>query len=329
MSLHKPVRRIAVVGTGAVGASWTSLYLARGFDVVATDPSPEAEATLRRYVDAAWSALSVLGLSPKASPEHLDFTSDVGQAVFDADFIQENGPDREDMKVKLFGAIDDAAPHDSIIASSSSVVMMSVMQAACQHPERCVIGHCSNPPHIIPLVEVVGGARTCGDAITRTMAFYRSIGKKPIHVRKEVMGHATDRLQAALYREIAHLIANGVLDVADADAAVYWGVGLRWAAVGPSLGFHLAGGAGGIRHFVEHLGQTTTALDELERSAAVPTAVQNAIVDAVLREAGDRSLQQLEHHRDERLLDLLRERTRDRRARPTAHRRTPRIKPRP
>ncbi len=149
------------------------------------------------------------------------------------------------------------------------------------------------------------------------MAFYRSIGKKPIHVRKEVMGHATDRLQAALYREIAHLIANGVLDVADADAAVYWGVGPRWAAVGPSLGFHLAGGAGGIRHFVEHLGQTTTALDELEHSAAVPTAVQNAIVDAVLREAGDRSLEQLEHHRDEALLDLLRGRIRDRRARPS------------
>jgi 3-hydroxyacyl-CoA dehydrogenase len=329
MSLRKPIRRIAVVGTGAVGASWTSLYLARGFDVVATDPAPDAEATLRRHVDAAWTALTVLGLSPKASPEHLDFTMSVREAVFDADFIQENGPEREDRKIELLGAIDDGAPHDSIIASSSSVVMMSVMQAACQHPERCVIGHCSNPAHINPLVEVVGGARTGDDAIARTMAFYRSIGKKPIHVRKEVKGHATQRLQAALYREIAHLIADGVLNVADADAAVYWGVGLRWAAIGPSLEFHLAGGADGIRHFVEHLGQTTSALDELERPAAVPAAVQNLIVDAVLREAGDRSLQQLAHHRDEALLDLLRGRTTDRRVSPGIHRRIPRIRRRP
>src|SRR4051812_26823651 len=147
MSFNKPIRRVAIVGTGVIGASWAALYLARGFNVVATDPAPNAEANLRRYVDAAWKDLTALGLSPKASRDNLRFTPDLKEALTNADFVQENGPERKDFKIKLFADMDAAAPLDSIIASSSSGLTMSVMQSACKHPERCVIGHPFNPPH--------------------------------------------------------------------------------------------------------------------------------------------------------------------------------------
>src|SRR6266850_4225126 len=160
MSYNKPIRRIAIVGTGVIGASWAAQYLARGFDVIATDPGPNAEANLRAYVDAAWPALTQVGLSAAASRDRLSFTTDMKKALAQADFVQENAPERPDFKIKLFAEMDDATPVDSIIASSSSGITMSVMQSQCKRPERCVIGHPFNPPHVIPLVEVVGGAKT-------------------------------------------------------------------------------------------------------------------------------------------------------------------------
>ena len=159
MSFDKPIRRIAVVGTGVIGASWAAQYLARGFDVVATDPAPNAEANLRKYVDEAWDQLDEIGLSPGASRDRLSFTTDMKQALAQADLVQENGPERPDFKIKLFADMDEATPVDSIIASSSSGITPSVMQSKCKHPERVLVGHPFNPPHIIPLVEVVGGAR--------------------------------------------------------------------------------------------------------------------------------------------------------------------------
>src|SRR3954454_7651045 len=188
MSLNKPIHRIAIVGTGVIGASWSAQYLARGFDVVATDPAADAEANLRKYVDDAWEQLQAIGLSPGASRDRLSFTKDMKQALAQADFVQENGPERPDFKTKFFAEMDDAAPADSIIASSSSGITPSVMQARCKHPERVLVGHPFNPPHIIPLVEVVGGAKTAPAAIRRAMAFYASIGKRPIQLRKELPG---------------------------------------------------------------------------------------------------------------------------------------------
>src|SRR6202140_2563282 len=228
MSYNKPIRRIAIVGAGVIGASWAAEFLARGFDVIATDPAPNAEANLRKYIDAAWPSLTALGLDKSASRDRLSFTPDLKKALRDADFVQENGPERKDFKVQLFADMDAATPPDSIIASSSSGLTMSVMQSACKHPERCVIGHPFNPPHVIPLVEVVAGAKTSSETVQQAISFYTSIGKKPIHVRKEMVGHVANRLQAALYREVVYLIEQGVLDVADSDAAVCWGPGLRW-----------------------------------------------------------------------------------------------------
>jgi len=211
----REIRNIAIVGTGVIGASWAALYLAHGLNVVATDPAPNAEANLRRYIDAAWKDLTALGISPNGSRDHLRFTPALKEAVAGADLVQENGPERKDFKIKLFADMDAAAPKDSIIASSSSGLTMSVMQSACKYPERCVIGHPFNPPHMVPLVEVVAGEKTSPETVERAISFYTSIGKRPIHVRKEVVGHVANRLQAALYREVVYLIEQGVLDVAD------------------------------------------------------------------------------------------------------------------
>src|SRR3954464_3496658 len=186
MSYNKPIRRIAIVGAGVIGASWAAEYLARGFDVITTDPGPNAEANLRKYVDEAWKDLTNIGLSKGASRDRLSFTTDMKKALSQADLVQENGPERPDFKMKLFADMDDATPPDSIIASSSSGITPSVMQAKCKRPERVPVGHPFNPPHIIPLVEVVGGAKTSPEAIQAAMAFYASIGKKPIQLRKEL-----------------------------------------------------------------------------------------------------------------------------------------------
>ncbi len=306
MAYDKPIHRIAIVGTGVIGASWAALYLARGLSVVATDPAPNAEANLRRYIDAAWKDLTVIGLSPNASRDRLQFTLDMKKALADADFVQENGPERQDFKIKLFADMDAAAPSDSIIASSSSGLTMSVMQSACTHADRCVIGHPFNPPHVVPLVEVVAGERTSPQAVQRAIAFYGSIGKKPIHVRKEVVGHVANRLQAALYREVVHLIEHGVLDVADSDAAVCWGPGLRWGVMGPNLLFHLGGGQGGIRHFMEHLsGPVSTWWKDLGTLTEFSPQIKQTIIDGVLKEAGNRSIEELERERDTMLLEVL------------------------
>jgi 3-hydroxyacyl-CoA dehydrogenase len=315
MAKNKQIRNIAIVGTGVIGASWAALYLARGFNVTATDPAPNAEANLRKFIDAAWKDLTVIGLSPNASRDHLKFTTDMKKALADADLVQENGPERQDFKIKLFADMDAATPEDSIIASSSSGLTMSVMQSACKHPERCVIGHPFNPPHMVPLVEVVAGAKTSPETVERTISFYTSIGKRPIHVRKEVVGHVANRLQAALYREVVYLIEQGVLDVADSDAAVCWGPGLRWGLMGPNLLFHLAGGEGGIQHFMQHLsGPVATWWKDLGAITEFSSEVKQTIVNGVLKQANGRSIAELERERDGMLLELLATRSKGERA---------------
>jgi 3-hydroxyacyl-CoA dehydrogenase len=306
MGKNKEIRNVAIVGTGVIGASWAALYLARGLKVVATDPAPNAEANLRKYIDAAWKDLAVIGLSPNASRDHLKFTLDMKEALRDADLVQENGPERKDFKIKLFADMDAATPPDSIIASSSSGLTMSVMQSACKHPERCVIGHPFNPPHVVPLVEVVAGEKTSPETVQRAISFYESVGKKPIHVRKEVVGHVANRLQAALYREVVYLIEQGVLDVADSDVAVCWGPGLRWGLMGPNLLFHLGGGPGGIQHFMEQFtGPLATWWKDLGTITEFSPQVKQTIIDGVQKEAGNRSIEELEGERDSMLLELL------------------------
>jgi 3-hydroxyacyl-CoA dehydrogenase len=304
MSFNKPVRRIAIVGTGVIGASWAAEYLARSFDVVATDPGPNAEANLHKYVDEAWEQLEAIGLSPGASRDRLTFTPDMNAALAQADLVQENAPERPEFKMKLFADMDDATPLDSIIASSSSGITPSVMQSKCKRPERVLVGHPFNPPHIIPLVEVVGGAKTSPDAIQAAMAFYTSIGKKAIHLKKELPGHVANRLQAALYREMLYLIEQEVLSVEDMDAAVAYGPGLRWGVMGQSLQWHLGGGEGGIKHFMDHLMDPLAGMMKALGTPNITPELKQTVIDGVLREAAGRSVEQLAKNENEVLIGL-------------------------
>jgi len=305
MSSDQTIRRIAIVGTGVIGASWAALFLAHGLEVVATDPVPNAEETLRRYIDNAWPSLEQLGLSAGASKKRLSFTTTLGDALDGADLVQENGPERPDFKIKLFADMGSVTPERTILASSSSGIPIGVSQSQCKHPVRCVIAHPFNPPHLIPLVEIVGGEKTSPATIERSIAFYASVGKRPIHVKKEVVGHVANRLQAALYREIVYLIEQDVLSVSDADAAVSWGPGLRWGLMGPNLLFHLGGGQAGIHHFMEHLaGPIATWWKDLGSPEFTPE-LKEKISQGVLAEAGDQSIDQLAAERDRLLLGLL------------------------
>jgi carnitine 3-dehydrogenase len=249
------VRRVAVVGTGVIGASWAALFLAHGLDVVATDPAPGAEKRLRADVAAAWPTVAPV---EGASQDRLTFTPDPADAVAEADFVQENGPEREDVKHDLVAVLDGAARPDVVIASSSSGMLPTAIARGCpHHPERLLVGHPFNPPHLIPLVEVVPGERTSEDAIERALAFYSALGKRPIRLRQEVPGHVANRLQAALWQEAYSLVERGVATVADIDAAIANGPGLRWAILGPFANKHLSGGDGGLAHDLEHLGPPT------------------------------------------------------------------------
>ena len=251
------VQRVAVVGTGVIGASWAAHFLTHGLDVTATDPSPGAEQRLRSDVAAIWPTLTP---AAGGSPERLAFTSDVAAAVADADFVQENGPEREDVKHEVFAVLDTAARPGVVLASSSSGLLPSVIARGCpRHPERVVIGHPFNPPHLIPLVEVVPGEKTSEQAVEAALAFYTAVGKKPIRLRQELPGHVANRLQAALWQEAYSLVERGVATVADIDTAIAHGPGLRWAVLGPFANQHLSGGPGGIAHVLEHLGPPTEA----------------------------------------------------------------------
>jgi 3-hydroxyacyl-CoA dehydrogenase len=293
MTDTKPIRRIAIIGTGVIGASWSSLFLAKGLQVVATDIAPNAEAALRKFVETAWPALKRLGLSPGASQSNLTFTPDIAQALAGSDLVQENGPERIEFKQKLYGQLDELLPPDVIIASSSSGLTMSEIQkGAASHPERCVIAHPFNPPHLIPLTEIVGGAKTSEATIRRATEFYKSVGQRTVRLNKEMPGHVANRLQAALSREVYYLVAEGVVSAADVDTALSWGTGLRW-------------GVTGSQHFFQQFTGPMTAWWKTLGAPVLTPDVQKKLIESVHAEAGSRTIAELEAERDEILLGLI------------------------
>jgi 3-hydroxyacyl-CoA dehydrogenase len=306
MAGNKPISQVAIIGTGVIGASWAALFLAKGLDVVATDIAPNAEDSLRRFIDAAWPALERLGIAPGASPLRLVFTANLPEAVKGADLVQENGPERIDFKKQLYGQLDELLPSDVIIASSSSGLTMSEIQSGCPlHPERCVIAHPFNPPHLIPLVEIVGGAKTSEETIRRASGFYTALGKRTVRLHKEVPGHVANRLQAALAREVYHLVNEGVVSVSDVDTALCWGPGLRWGIMGQVLLNHLGGGQGGMEHFLQQFTGPMTAWWKVLGSPVLTPELQQKLIAGVHAEVGSRSIDDLAAERDEVLLGLL------------------------
>ena len=306
MSEHKPIRRVAIIGTGVIGASWAALFLAQGLDVVATDVAPDAEVKLRNFVDGAWPALEELGLAPGASRGRLVFEASLEDAVRDVDLVQENGPERIDFKRELYGKLDGLLPATTLIASSSSGLTMTEIQKGCpSHPERCFIGHPFNPPHLIPLVELVAGAQTSEETIERAAAFYDGLGKKTVRLKKEVPGHVANRLAAALLREVMYLVDEDVISVADIDAAVSYGPGLRWGVMGPMLLYHLGGGAGGIDHWFDQFTGPVSAWWKVLGDPQITPQMRAKVTAGVMEEVAGRSIDALEAQRDRELMGLL------------------------
>jgi carnitine 3-dehydrogenase len=299
------VRRVACIGAGVIGGGWAAHFLARGYDVVAWDPAPDAQARLRDLIATAWPALEALGLAADASPDRLRIASTLQAALAGAGFIQESAPERLDLKRELLAAIDRAAPPEVVIGSSTSGFSMSAMQPAAPGAARMVVGHPFNPPYLIPLVEVVGGDRTDPEAVAWALAFYRAAGKYALELARELPGFIANRLQDAMWREALHMVAAGEATVAQIDAAITTGPGLRWPIMGPCLTFHLAGGAGGMAHMLDHFGP---ALEEpWTRLQAPPLTreLRDRMVDGCAAEAAGRSIDDLVRERDAKLVAIL------------------------
>ncbi|MEU0264671.1 3-hydroxyacyl-CoA dehydrogenase NAD-binding domain-containing protein [Nocardioides sp. NPDC006303] len=284
------VRTLGVVGTGAIGVSWVVLGLEHGLDVVAWDPAEGAEERLRAQI-------------PEGSLRFAEGLEEVGR---DADLVLESGPERLEVKREIFAALDAAAAPDVLLTSSSSGLMPSTFQDACtHHSERVLVAHPFNPPHLVPLVEVVGGSATSAEAVDAALETLRHLGKRPIHIRREVPGHVANRLQAALWREAYHLVDQGIVSVADIDTAIADGPGLRWSLLGPFATQHLSGGPGGLGHVLEHLGPPMVEWwDDLGHPKLTAGLVEK-LVDGVDEELDGTSAEDLVARRDQALRRLL------------------------
>ncbi len=300
------MKPVAVIGTGTIGAGWAALFLAHGYDVHAHDPTSGAERRLRADVTSAWPALTRLTLAEGADPDRLAFHADPAAAVDGTQFVQESAPEDPALKAPLLRALDDAAPADTVIASSSSGLMPTTLQGMCErHPERILVGHPFHPAALVPLVEVVPGVATTNAVVQAAVAFYTSVGKRPIVVRQEVPGHVTNRLQAALWREAYSLVERGVASVSDIDAAISNGPGLRWALIGPLVGQHLSGGPGGMAHTLRHLGPPAQAwMDDLG-APQLTAELAALLVAGVDDELAALDQDELVTARDTLLVDLL------------------------
>ena len=299
------VGEIALLGTGTIGASWATYFLARGFSVTAWDPAAGSESRLRTFIDAAWPAMERLGLGPGADATRVRVVDGPEAAVERAVFVQENAPEDLALKRALYRQIDPVLTADTVVASSASGLLISALQEGLRNRARFVVGHPFNPPHLVPLVEVVGGRDTDPETVDWALAFYNAHGKRAIRVEREVPGHIANRLQAALLREAFHLLLSGAASAADIDAALSNGPGLRWAFMGPFLTMHLAGGEGGTRGALHHFGP---GLESWWADLGAPRLDEDAIqtmsraVDEML--AGQ-SIPALAAERDSRLLAVL------------------------
>lgn len=244
--------RVAALGGGLIGRSWTALFLAAGRSVTVYDVAPGVESRTREFVEAQWPVLERLGLATTPAPTgELAFSADPRAAVEGAGFVQESIPERIALKHELYGAVEPVLAEGAVVASSASGLTLTELQGGWADPAPLVLGHPFNPPHLIPLVEVMGNERTGAGVVTAAREFYESVGKVTIEVRREVPGHVANRLQAALWREAIHLVNEGVASVEDVDKAVSAGPGLRWAVLGPTQLFHL-GADHGLAEFCEH-----------------------------------------------------------------------------
>jgi carnitine 3-dehydrogenase len=303
--MSNQIKTVGIAGAGLIGAGWAARFLARGLDVVCFDPAPAAEARVKAAVKVAWpSILKLMGVE-KVKKGKLSFTADVAEMAKKADFVQEAAPEREDLKIKLFAAIDKASRPDVIIASSSSGFLPSRLQSKCKNPERVIIGHPFNPVYLLPLVEAVGGNRTSVEALERAAAFYESVGMKVLRLKKEIDGYICDRLQEALWREALNILDKDIGTTADIDDSIVYSAGMRWAIMGSFMTYHLAGGPGGMRHFIAQFDPTLELPWTDLKFPKWNKALETRLVEGCEAQAGGKTVAAWEARRNAVLVDMM------------------------
>lgn len=302
---QREIKRIAVIGTGVIGTGWVARFLAHGYDVVATDPAPNAKARMATMLERAWSALKHKGLPEVASLERLQFVEHLKDAVMGVDFVQENVPERLPLKHSVLKQVDELTEKDVLIASSTSGYKPTKLQESCvNNPERVFVAHPFNPVYLLPLVEIVGGEQTTDRSLQRAKTFYEDVGMKPLLLENEIEGHIADRLMEALWREALHLVNDGIATTEEIDASIVYGAGMRWALMGPFLTFHLAGGDGGMRHMLEQFGPALELPWTKLEAPALTEVLKERIITGTEKQAEGFTIEELEARRDQFLIEL-------------------------
>jgi carnitine 3-dehydrogenase len=300
------IRRCAVIGAGVIGGGWAVRFVLNGLDVAVFDPHPDAERRTRTMLANAERVFAKLTLAPLPEPGELHFVGSIAEAMRDADFVQESAPEREHLKRELLAEIDARARSYVLVSSSTSGLLPSRLQSDLRHPGRFLVGHPFNPVYLLPLVELCGGTQTASEAIARAADFYKSIGMRPLHVRKEIDGFIADRLLEALWREALWLVHDDVATVEEVDDAIRFGAGLRWAMFGTFFVYRLAGGEDGMRHFMAQFGPTLKL--PWTRLIDVPD-LTDALIDKIAaqsdRQASGIGLREWEMRRDDGLLAIM------------------------
>lgn len=301
-----PTLSITLLGAGTIGASWAALFLSKGANVIVFDPNETALVMAKEQVIAAWHDLLTLNPMIAELPwDRLHLTTNMRKACDGPDWVQENAPDRLVLKQELLVQAETYLPIDTPIASSTTALLATDIQNVMQHPERFLVGHPFNPPHLIPLVEIVCGDKTATALRDRAKAFYESYDKEVIIVKREAVGHIANRLNAAIYREVVHMVQSGIATVEDIDRAVKHGPGLRWAFLGPNMVYHLGGGDGGYSKYLEHLGPSQEARWQDLGTATLDEETKAKLVSQFEKSLNGESISDLRKHRDSALIGLL------------------------
>jgi ketoreductase RED1 len=299
-------RNVCVIGAGVIGASWTALFLAHGLNVVVNDPQPDIETMVKAALSKIAPTLHALGLPHQSLDRNLRFETDLDRAVAAADLVQENGPERPEWKQQLWARIEPAVPNHALLLSSSSARPATEQGREMKDASRLLVGHPFNPPHLIPLVEVVPGERTDPKAVEEAVAFYEALGKVPRVLKKEIQGFVANRLQRAIMREACYLVQEGVVTVDELDDIVTSSIGLRWAVNGPFSSFHMGGGPKGLESFFQHLGRNMAASFKVIPSVELDEKLQRRIVEQAAASFGRTPIPEMERKRDDAQVALLR-----------------------
>ncbi|WP_249870451.1 3-hydroxyacyl-CoA dehydrogenase NAD-binding domain-containing protein [Oceanobacillus saliphilus] len=303
--MNNEIKNIAVIGTGVIGNGWIARFIAKGYNVTAFDLAEGAEERTRAMINRVWPSLQELGVSEHATLDNLTFATTLEEAVADADYVQENVPEREDLKKSVLQSIDASTRPGVMIGSSTSGIMPSTLQEGLQHPERLIVAHPFNPVYILPLVEIVGGEKTSEEIIQRAEALFTDISMKPLIVNKEIEGHIADRLMEALWREALHLVNDGIATTEEVDKSIIYGAGLRWAQMGPFMTFHLAGGDAGMRHMLEQFGPALKLPWTKLEAPELTEDLKEKVISGCENSAGTMTVSQLEEKRNEFLVKQL------------------------